>query len=63
MWNHSSTNQNLDTLVSSGKFREDLFYRLNVVPIHIPPLRERRQDIPLLQTIFWNGRTNWNNGV
>lgn len=44
----AATNQNLETLIRSGEFRRDLYYRLNVVRIEIPPLRERRQDIPLL---------------
>jgi DNA-binding NtrC family response regulator len=48
----AATNKNLVTLVQSGAFREDLFFRLKVVEIHLPPLRERTQDIPLLAQHF-----------
>ncbi len=44
----AATNQNLAEMVEEKKFRKDLFYRLNVIPINVPPLRERRQDIPVL---------------
>ena len=51
----AATHQNLEQRVQEGKFREDLFHRLNVIRVHLPPLRERREDIPRLARHFFTG--------
>jgi len=48
----ATTNMDIKKQLKDGKFREDLFYRLNVIPFHLPPLRERKDDIPLLANYF-----------
>ena len=48
----AATNKNLEVEIGRGNFREDLFYRLNVIPFHVPPLRERKEDIPALAVYF-----------
>ncbi len=57
----STTNRNLQREVREGRFREDLYFRLNVIPIHLPPLRERKEDIPALVDHFI-ARSNGENG-
>jgi two-component system response regulator AtoC len=58
----SATNRNLRDLIAQGQFREDLFYRLNVIHLIVPPLRERREDIPLLINHFMQMFLNKNGG-
>jgi two-component system response regulator HydG len=58
----AATNQDLKQAIAEKRFREDLFYRLNVVPLQAPPLRERREDIPLLAQHFL-GRFNQRNST
>ncbi|WP_368165451.1 sigma 54-interacting transcriptional regulator [Aeromonas sp. R6-2] len=54
----AATHQQLETFIDEGKFREDLFYRINVVPLHLPPLRDRHGDVELLTHHFLNLHTN-----
>ena len=58
-----ASNRNLSQMVEDGKFRKDLFYRLSVVRLHLPPLRERREDIPLLVRHFLQKSAEQNGGV
>jgi len=57
----TATNKNLEELIEKKEFRQDLFFRINVIPIHIPPLRDHKEDIPLLVNAFMQ-RLNENTG-
>jgi two-component system response regulator HupR/HoxA len=59
----AATNRNLKEMVELGTFREDLYYRLNVINLRVPPLRERKEDIPLLAEFFMQKSTESNGGV
>jgi PAS domain S-box-containing protein len=54
----TATNKNLEELIAQKRFREDFFFRINVIPIHLPPLRERSEDIPVLVHTFIQGMQN-----
>ena len=58
----AATNAPLEQKIKDGSFREDLYYRLNVIPLHLPSLRERREDIPLMVAHFLKGKINPRNG-
>lgn len=59
----TATNRDLEKMVEEGKFREDLYYRICVIPIHIPPLRERKDDIPLLANQFLDSLSSNTNDI
>jgi len=57
----ATTNRDIEKQIKAGKFREDLYYRLNVIPLHLPPLRNRNDDIPLLADYFIEKYTKMDN--
>ena len=59
----ASSNKDLEKEIKAGNFRKDLFYRLNVIPIHVPALRDRKEDIPMLVDTFFEKLSEQSSGT